>query len=487
MNRTQDQAGLMGGLCRLCGSSTGQSGQGWVTCGICGAVYRDPVPLSQPGQSRAENEQRLPQRAWRRALALATDLPAKARILDAAPAGGGLLAALATLCPQAVLIRGDALPWAEVVAAGPFDLILLMDSLDAVPEPLSLVRQLARVLAPQGRLVIEVSAGDDDSLLRLTPALLGWVLNAAGLRGIPAKAGQARLAGHLWQEAVRDAELHDNSQDGRSLADLPYRLSSRPGAEWDRLLSSEGRRVFYWGIPFETHWTMASLVAAGVEAMRTRRLFRVADLNVAKVVEAWGDADFRHALLTADAAVVDGMGVLWGLKWLGNEVSERTTGVDLLTAVMACCAEQGWRPYLIGARAEVMERAVQCLCLRHPALQIAGWHDGYFSAGQDQDVAQQAAASGADCLIVALPYPRQDLFLERIHRQTGIPFAFGVGGSLDVLVGDRRRAPLWVQKCGMEWFYRLMQEPARLGPRYVSTNSRFLWALCRLRLVRRKG
>ncbi|GAB3448267.1 hypothetical protein GCM10027396_21120 [Insolitispirillum peregrinum] len=477
----------MGGVCRLCGTSTGQSGQGWVTCGTCGAVYRDPVPLTPSGVPMARDEQRLSQRAWRRALALAADLPAAPRILDATPAGGALLAALATLCPQAILIRGDALPWAEVVAAGPFDLTLLMDSLDVVPEPLSLVRQLAGVLAPQGRLVIEVSGGEADSLLRLTSASLGWALNAAGLRGIPAKAGQARLAGHLWQEAVRDPEFHHSSQGGRSLAGLPHRLPSRPGAEWDRLLSSEGTRVFYWGIPFEIHWTMASLVEAGVEAMRTRRLFRVADLNVAKVVEAWGDADFRQALLTADAAVVDGMGVLWGLQWLGNEVRERTTGVDLLTVVMARCAEQGWRPYLIGARAEVMERAVQCLRLRHPALQIAGWHDGYFSAGQDQEVAQQAAASGADCLIVALPYPRQDLLLEKIHRQTGIPFAFGVGGSLDVLVGDRRRAPLWVQKCGMEWFYRLMQEPARLGPRYVSTNSRFLWALCRLRLARRKG
>lgn len=231
-----------------------------------------------------------------------------------------------------------------------------------------------------------------------------------------------------------------------------------------------------WGLPFDT-WTMADLRRRALAAMTTRTPLRLADVNVAKLVALTTDSGFRQAVLDADAVVVDGMGVVWGLRLSGVDVPERLSGIDLLDEIVGLCAANGLRPFVVGARPQVVERAVAELARRHPGLQLAGWRDGYFGADSDMEVAAAIRESGADCLIAALPYPRQDLFLARVHAASGAALAFGVGGSLDVVAGDRRRAPPWMRAVGLEWFFRLIQEPLRLGPRYLFTNLRFLGLL----------
>lgn len=123
---------------------------------------------------------------------------------------------------------------------------------------------------------------------------------------------------------------------------------------------------------------MGALLRQAVKAMAERKPFRVADINVAKLIGLRADPAFRLAVLGADAAVVDGMGVLWGLRYLGLPARQRISGVDLLDQVAALCAERGWRPYIVGARADVLARAVERLHRRHPGLHLAGWRDGYF-------------------------------------------------------------------------------------------------------------
>jgi len=244
-------------------------------------------------------------------------------------------------------------------------------------------------------------------------------------------------------------------------------------------------RPHRWGVPFDI-WTMETLRDRALAAMTTGTRLRVADVNVAKLVALTADPAFRQTVVDADAVVVDGMGVLWGLRLLGVAAPERLSGVDLLDQVAALCAAHGLRPFVVGAKPDVVERAVAELRRRHPGLCLAGWRDGYFPADSDDAVAAEIRASGAHCLIAALPYPRQDLFLARAHAASGAALAFGVGGSLDVVAGDLRRAPRWMRSAGLEWFFRLVQEPVRLGPRYLSTNLRFLGLLLGQLVARRR-
>lgn len=469
---------------------------------------------------------------WRRAGAVAALLSTGGRVLELGSGHGGFLGALARLRPDAVLhaVEPDAArralalggaavrfcAWNELAAAAPFDLIAAFHVLEHLRDPVGDLRRLGRLLAPGGRLVAEVPAGVHAAmgwrevhpahLSYFTSASLERVCRAAGLEPSSSSSASARLPGCLWLEAVpgaaqplalRAAESEVTDMRGqleRAHAGQPgrfprmigrlARLALGPDAlgmlsRWrnvpvlDDLLAEPGGRLFRLGIAYDPV-TMAEVLGRAEAAMETRTPYRIADVNVAKLMGMRTDGEFRMAVLSSDCVTLDGMGVVWAAAWLGAKVPERVTGIDLLMRMMGLCEKRGFRPFIVGARADVLERAVAHLKRRFPALDMAGWHHGYWAPEGEAAVVELVARSGADCLVVALPYPRQDLFLRRVHAASGAAVAFGVGGSMDVLSGDRRRAPPWVQRCGMEWFYRLMQEPLRLGPRYVTSNARFL-------------
>jgi N-acetylglucosaminyldiphosphoundecaprenol N-acetyl-beta-D-mannosaminyltransferase len=565
MRRLRPSLARPGGICRLCGASTGQErnrreekfglGQWLFQCGHCRALYLEP-DLSPEGmlhfyeqdyrrlypfEASAEygdgflHAIRCRETGLRRARALAQCVPPGGRLLELGSGHGGFLGRIGALRPdlelaaiepdqahRALALDGAQvrfLDWDDLVEVGPFHLVVLFHTLEHLTDPVGELRDLASVLAEGGRLVIEVPQTRPEALSNgdvhcahvtcFTAASLHRATCAAGLVPLAPLAAEAGLPGCLWLEAGKDGPPVPCPEDAPSViaptrrggpkrvflrvlrSTLPLnwvgRLSRwRHGPAMDRTLAETSGRRFRWGIPFDP-LTMAEVLGLAESVMADRGSFRVADINVAKLIGLLDDAAFRLAVLTADATVVDGMGVLWGLRLLGVSVPEKVSGVDLLDHVAALCARRGFRPFIVGARKDVVERAVAELCLRHPGLNLAGWRDGYFSDAATPDVVTEVAGAKADCLIVALPYPRQDLFLAQVQAQTKIPFVFGVGGSLDVLTGDRRRAPLWMQKHGLEWLYRLLQEPWRLGPRYVSSNWRFLIALLSYRLAGGKG
>jgi len=201
-------------------------------------------------------------------------------------------------------------------------------------------------------------------------------------------------------------------------------------------------------------------------------------VNVDKLVKASRDAQLRRIINACALVNVDGMPVVWAARLLGKPLKERVAGVDLFEALMRRSGERGWRVFLLGARAEVVAAVADTYQRRYPALAIAGWRDGYWQGEAEEAlVAEQVRASGADLLFVAFGSPRKEQFLGRWQASMRIPFAMGVGGSFDVAAGRVKRAPRWMQRAGLEWFYRFLQEPRRMFHRYFIEDMAFVWLL----------
>ena len=206
--------------------------------------------------------------------------------------------------------------------------------------------------------------------------------------------------------------------------------------------------------------------------------------NAAKVVAAERDAELRDALLRADVLAADGQSLVWASRLLGRPLPERVAGIDYMLDLLGLAAERGWSVYFLGAKAEILDRVEEWCARVHPALRIAGSHHGYFPPEQDGDVADAIQASGADLLFVGMPSPRKELWIIESGARTGVSLAVGSGGSFDVVAGAVKRAPALWQRLGMEWFWRVVQEPRRLWKRYLTTNARFVAMVARERFRR---
>jgi N-acetylglucosaminyldiphosphoundecaprenol N-acetyl-beta-D-mannosaminyltransferase len=201
-------------------------------------------------------------------------------------------------------------------------------------------------------------------------------------------------------------------------------------------------------------------------------------VNAAKLIRMRRDTDLAAIVNGCPVVNADGQAIVWASRLLGAPVPERVTGIDFMGRLLDLAPAMGWRVFFLGADEAVVSR----LAAGHAAsVAVAGYRHGYWLPGEDADVVNEVARSAADILFVALPSPRKEAWTARYLAELGVPLVVGVGGSFDVLAGRRRRAPAWMQRHGLEWLFRLGQEPARLGPRYLKTNGQFLlllaWAL----------
>lgn len=214
------------------------------------------------------------------------------------------------------------------------------------------------------------------------------------------------------------------------------------------------------GVSFDD-LTMAQAVERGVELSRTPGFHYVVTPNPELVMRAGKDERFRQALAGAELTLADGVGVIYAARILGRPLQSRVPGIDFAAGVMERLAQTGGRLFLLGAKPGVAERAAENLRERYPGLQICGVHDGYF---QDADpVAEEIRASGADVIFVCLGAPKQENWMVEHGPATGAHLAVGLGGSLDVFAGVVQRAPEGWRKLGLEWLYRLIREPSRIG------------------------
>jgi N-acetylglucosaminyldiphosphoundecaprenol N-acetyl-beta-D-mannosaminyltransferase len=198
-------------------------------------------------------------------------------------------------------------------------------------------------------------------------------------------------------------------------------------------------------------------------------------VNVDKLVKASRSPELRRIINECALINADGMPVVWAARLLGRPLKERVAGIDLFEALMARAALRRWRVFLLGAREEVVAGVRAIYEAKYPGLTIAGHRNGYWSAAEEEGVAGQIAASRADLLFVAISSPKKEQFLGTYQARMRVPFAMGVGGTFDVAAGLVKRAPRWMQRAGLEWFYRFLQEPRRMFRRYFIDDMAFLW------------
>ena len=205
----------------------------------------------------------------------------------------------------------------------------------------------------------------------------------------------------------------------------------------------------------------------------------ICTVNVAILMMMRADHNLQRFVDGASLVVADGPPLIWASHLQRDALPERVTGVDLVDELCELSSEEGFGVYFLGARREVIETAVARLKARHPGLQIAGIADGYFGAAEAPERARAVRESGAKLLFVGMGVPRQEEFLESQWEELGVSLAIPVGGSFEVVAGTARRAPLLLQRVGMEWAFRLAQEPRRLWKRYLVTNTQFIYHLIR--------
>jgi N-acetylglucosaminyldiphosphoundecaprenol N-acetyl-beta-D-mannosaminyltransferase len=212
----------------------------------------------------------------------------------------------------------------------------------------------------------------------------------------------------------------------------------------------------------------------------SRRPHYVATANVDFLVQARGDVELRRILLEADLVLCDGTPLVWASRWLGNRLRERVAGSDLVPALIRDASENGHRIFLLGAGPGVAAEAASRLQNQYPSLNICGHYSPPYSGLLEMDHEEAAARireAKPDLLLVSFGCPKQEKWIAMHYRSLGVPVVIGVGASLDFLANRVRRAPAWMRQSGLEWGYRLLQEPRRLFRRYANDLMRFVPAI----------
>jgi N-acetylglucosaminyldiphosphoundecaprenol N-acetyl-beta-D-mannosaminyltransferase len=250
----------------------------------------------------------------------------------------------------------------------------------------------------------------------------------------------------------------------------------------DSKILSSAERVQLLGLNIH-NLTMTETLQAIKEIVECKRFSFAVTPNVDHTVKFSKCAQFREIYAKAGLVVADGVPLLWAARMLGTPLKERINGTDLFERTCQLAEQQGYSVFLLGGSPGAAAGACEKLALRHPHLKIAGWDcpafGFYKNAEQNKEVQSKILESGADILFVGLGAPQQEQWMCDYAKGSGVVFAVGVGVSFSFVGGLIPRAPVWMQRNGLEWLWRLGKEPRRLSRRYLLEDLPFFAMLLR--------
>lgn len=219
--------------------------------------------------------------------------------------------------------------------------------------------------------------------------------------------------------------------------------------------------------------TMDETLKEVEELIKNRQVTQHVVINAGKVVLMSKDENLKEIVQNCPIINADGQSIVWASKLLKKPLPERVAGIDLMEELIKKSSEKGYGIYFFGAKEEVVTSVIDIYKEKYPNLKVSGYRNGYFKEDDVKDIVNDMRNSNADILFVAFSSPKKEYFLAENIENINIPFCMGVGGSFDVVAGKTKRAPEWMQKVGLEWFYRFLQEPGRMWKRYLVGNTKF--------------
>lgn len=230
--------------------------------------------------------------------------------------------------------------------------------------------------------------------------------------------------------------------------------------------------------------SMEETVDAVDEFISNSQPLHLMGVNADKINMLRKNMRLKEIINTCDVINADGVSVVWASRFLGLPLKERVAGIDLMEQLVCRAEKKGYSVFFLGAKQRVVEKTVEVMQNKYPKLKIAGFRNGYFTKNDWESVAEQITDSKAQLVFVGITSPLKE-YLVDFFQKAGMNCVFmGVGGSFDVISGDIPRAPLWVQNIGMEWMFRVIQEPRRLWKRYLTGNIIFITSVVQEKLHR---
>tara|TARA_R100001369_G_C3325493_1_gene169670 strand:+ start:4743 stop:5498 length:756 start_codon:yes stop_codon:yes gene_type:complete len=221
--------------------------------------------------------------------------------------------------------------------------------------------------------------------------------------------------------------------------------------------------------------SMAETISLVKETIETQKSINLTDINAGKIIQIKDDPNMQKYVADSDVIQADGQAVIWASRFLNKPLKERVAGIDLVHHLAEMAYKNGFKIFLFGAKEEVVKKVKEKFSNEFNSTLIAGYRNGYFKPEDEPEIAEQISKSGAHILFVGITSPIQERFLyQNKEILKDVNFKMGVGGSFDVISGKTKRAPQWMQKSGLEWFYRFLQEPKRMWKRYLVGNTKFI-------------
>jgi N-acetylglucosaminyldiphosphoundecaprenol N-acetyl-beta-D-mannosaminyltransferase len=238
--------------------------------------------------------------------------------------------------------------------------------------------------------------------------------------------------------------------------------------------SMTGKRIHILGTPID-NLSMQETLDIVDHAIKYNEHIHHTVVNAGKIVSMHENDELRKSVIEADLINVDGQAVVWVSRLFNKPLKERVAGIDLMERLVESAHKKNYRLFFFGAKEEVVNKLVAKYTEQYSASIIAGYRNGYFKKEEERGIAQEIAQSKSNILFVAITSPVKENFLYQ-NRDVlkNVNLIMGVGGSFDVIAGYVKRAPIWMQKTGLEWLYRVYQEPRRMFKRYMIGNIKFV-------------